>query len=547
MPLAPKQLALLRVLLESGGRVVSKREILERVWPEAPVSEASLTSCVHGLREALGDRRRRGRYVETVHGRGYRFSAEVERPAPSTASERRSRIAIAPLEEDLASPAYLLQGFAAEVTSHLGRWHPAGIDPIAYGSVARLWGLPGDGRVSRQLDLDFVLAGRLRSGDRELRVRADLVRMRDGVVVWSGEFASAPEGRALLAGEVAEAIAKRLIELRGGEFAPEPIPVVTRDPRSHRAWLRGNFLNQLRTETGLRRSIRCFEQALAWDPSCTAAHVALAEAYLNLGWRGYAAPGEIGPPARAAAQRAMQSDGSHVGALSMLAFLRMFLDWDVEGARDALSAAAHEPGDDDRNAWHRSMVELALGRFDAAVERTEAALEMDPLSPNLAIARITALWWADRLEEALSSTRSLVDSEPEFAAAHAVRASVAGALGRSAEALRAASVGDTLARGDQLARSGCAAVFARSGEPGRARSILTALERRARSRYVSPTFVAIIHAALGDDQAALAWLARARELRCMWLPMLGVDPRLQHLRGDPRLRDLECTPVQNGA
>jgi transcriptional regulator HilA, main transcriptional regulator of SPI1 len=277
VPLAPKPLAVLQLLVGSPGRVVSKREILEQVWAGEDVGEASLTSCIHGLRDALGDRRRRGRYLETVHGRGYRFTSNVERVGTSGPAPVRWRVAIAPFDDESRSPAYLSEGFLDDVISRLGRWHASGIDAIARSSTARLLAAHGDLlRLARALRLDFLVTGRLRADARELRGAAELIRSRDGVVVWSRDFTSPADGRALLAGEIAEAVAKELIELRGGEPVAEPAPAPALDPRSHRALLRGQFLNQFRTDSGLRRSIRCFEQALEWDPRFTAAHIALA-------------------------------------------------------------------------------------------------------------------------------------------------------------------------------------------------------------------------------------------------------------------------------
>lgn len=80
--LSPKAFELLKVLVESRPRAVSKAELLERVWPGIFVSEASLARAVNEIRDGLGDRARPGRIVRTVHGHGYAFAAEVEEQNP---------------------------------------------------------------------------------------------------------------------------------------------------------------------------------------------------------------------------------------------------------------------------------------------------------------------------------------------------------------------------------------------------------------------------------------------------------------------------------
>jgi DNA-binding winged helix-turn-helix (wHTH) protein len=89
--LEPKAFQLLELLLDRRPAVVSKREILERLWPGTFVSESSVTGLVGQVREALEDDRAQARFIRTVHGLGYAFAGEaVEEtagPAAPTARE----------------------------------------------------------------------------------------------------------------------------------------------------------------------------------------------------------------------------------------------------------------------------------------------------------------------------------------------------------------------------------------------------------------------------------------------------------------------------
>jgi TolB-like protein/DNA-binding winged helix-turn-helix (wHTH) protein/tetratricopeptide (TPR) repeat protein len=77
VPLEPKVIETLVVLVEGDGRLVSKDELLERVWPDTFVEEGSLSRNVSTLRKALGDRQGLDEYIETVPKRGYRFRATI--------------------------------------------------------------------------------------------------------------------------------------------------------------------------------------------------------------------------------------------------------------------------------------------------------------------------------------------------------------------------------------------------------------------------------------------------------------------------------------
>ena len=92
--LAPKTYDVLVVLIRRAGRLVTKHELLERIWPDVFVDEGILTVHVAALRKALGDTRRSRACIETVSRSGYRFVAVVthEATADRTTPERSSRV-----------------------------------------------------------------------------------------------------------------------------------------------------------------------------------------------------------------------------------------------------------------------------------------------------------------------------------------------------------------------------------------------------------------------------------------------------------------------
>src|SRR5690242_16958478 len=71
--LRPKAFAVLRYLAERPGRLVTKADIVQAVWPDTVVGDEALTACIREIRQGLGDTARGPHYIETVHRRGYRF------------------------------------------------------------------------------------------------------------------------------------------------------------------------------------------------------------------------------------------------------------------------------------------------------------------------------------------------------------------------------------------------------------------------------------------------------------------------------------------
>lgn len=77
VPLTPKLVDTLVILVEHRGHVLSKDELMESLWPDSFVEESSLTQNISLLRKALNDNGNNGQYIETIPKRGYRFVAEV--------------------------------------------------------------------------------------------------------------------------------------------------------------------------------------------------------------------------------------------------------------------------------------------------------------------------------------------------------------------------------------------------------------------------------------------------------------------------------------
>ncbi len=107
--LTPKSLAVLALLAERAGRVVTKDELFETIWADTAVTDSALATCIQEIRHALDDDARHPRYIETLHRRGYRF---IARTSLSADAERLPSVASLP-------PETLLIGRDAEVRAVL--------------------------------------------------------------------------------------------------------------------------------------------------------------------------------------------------------------------------------------------------------------------------------------------------------------------------------------------------------------------------------------------------------------------------------------------
>ncbi len=104
LPLPPKSFAVLSYLLSRAGRLVSKDELLDAVWPGVHVGEAVLKTSIREIRKALADPARSPVFIETVHRRGYRFIVSVTEATPAGHDDRPPRARDVPADAVGARP-----------------------------------------------------------------------------------------------------------------------------------------------------------------------------------------------------------------------------------------------------------------------------------------------------------------------------------------------------------------------------------------------------------------------------------------------------------
>jgi DNA-binding winged helix-turn-helix (wHTH) protein len=96
VPLMPKPLATLLVLVEHAGETVSKDDLLSQIWPDTAVEENNLTQSISTLRKVLGEKRGENRFIATEPGNGYRFVAAVTKIEDAPLSPQETVISFAP-------------------------------------------------------------------------------------------------------------------------------------------------------------------------------------------------------------------------------------------------------------------------------------------------------------------------------------------------------------------------------------------------------------------------------------------------------------------
>jgi len=457
--LEPQVLAVLKLLVENRGRVVTRDQILQEVWGGRIVSDAALSSRIKSARQAIGDDGASQRLIRTHHGLGFRFVGEAQAIAPAAAPAgaadeaprpEPARPSIAVLPFSCGRPdgpgAGVAEALPHDLIVELSRlrW----LFVIARGSSFQFRGadVPA-GRVRAALGVRYVLTGAVRVEAGRLEAQVELCDAAEGRVLWGDRYA----GELGAVHEIRRAIAQAVVTAVELQIPVAEAQRALKSPQNLDAWSAYHLgLTEMYRfdRQGTARAAALFEQALAREPGFARAHAGLSFAHFEA------------------------------------AFLRFA---------------------DDRAAA------VTLARRSA-----ERGLELDPLDPfcNLVMGR--AAWLTGELERALPWLDRAVELNPNYAQAKYSSAWTRTLLGEAGEGRALADAAMRLSPLDPLLY-GMFGVRALShlvtGETAEAAAWG---ERAARAPRAHPLIelIAAVGLALGGDEArARAWAGSARARR----------------------------------
>ena len=460
-------------------------------------------------------------------------------PAITTSARAAGEIAsvaVLPFEDPAASPdtEYLCDGLTDRIIDALSQVPRLRV--MARSTVFRYKGRPVAPRsVGRELGVQAVLTGRVSHRRDDLSLQIELVDVADGARLWGAEHAvDAQDLLGMVERLAVEVPAQLQVQLQPREeqqLRKRP----TENAAAFRLYLQGRFFWNKRTQRGLQRSVELFEQALQEDPRFPLAHAGLADAYSFLAGFGYLPAAEAYLKARLEVTTALELDPELAEAHSTLATVKYRYDWDWEGAeREFQLAIDSNPGYAPAHLWYAVFLVLT-GRFEIGLARIDRAMELDPMSVAGHWTRGYLLYYGRRFDDALEQHRRALTLDPTFARAHvdvgiihALRGDFRAGIDNLQKAL-----GMLEDNASVLASLGY--VYALAGDRAEAHRILDELVARSKRRPVSAFTVAMVHVGLGEADAAFTWFERAIEQREDAMVSVKVNPRLDPLRGDPRL------------
>ena len=392
-------------------------------------------------------------------------------------------------------------------------------------------------RAGREMGVGAVLVGRVTKRDDVLTIQTELVRVEDGARLWGGTYTRQVSDLLVVQQDIAGEILQSLRPRLSGEERQQLARRYTQDPEAHRLYMQGEYLRNRATPEDLRRAIELFERAAARDPSYAGAHAGLALSYRSLPAYGLMLPRDAYPRSKQAAERALGLDPGLAAARIPLASIKFLYEWKfAEAEAEYRETLRLNPNHAEAHFAYANFL-TAMERFEEARAEYGAAQELDPLSVNISDGVTWSLFVAGRYEEALARCRADLERDPLHAQSYLHMGEIFTAQGRHEEAFAALRKAAQLSN-HALVEIALGHAYAVAGRRAEALRIAGDYEARVREGKASPFLLAVIHAGLGDRDAAFAWLEKSYEERSNWMALLKVGRRLQPLHGDPRFRSL---------
>jgi len=539
--------ALLALMLEHPGELLTRDELRDRLWPEGTFVdfEHGLNAAIKRLRAVLGDNAERPRFVETLHRRGYRFIAKVERVSGhgtyelAAATDTRQRLAVLPFSTfgEANGPGSFAGGLTEELVTQLGRLGSDRFGVIARSSAARVQRADRTAReIGTALRAQYLLEGSVRAETGRVRITAQLIDAQGETQLWAQSY-DRPLSDCLL---VQSDVATQIVRAVAVELLPDRAPTRstgTRNLDAHQAFLKGRYHWNRPGRDGIHEALNYYKQALALDPEFADAHGALARATVTAAEYYVLDPRDVYDAAEMSASRALALDPSQSEAYTALAEVRRSRDWNWDGADEAYRRALTiNPSNEGARRLY-GMFLASRGQTGQAAVMTDIACELDPFclisNTSSAWVRFVTGDYADVIDRC----RHTIDMAADFSAPHRLLSAALVQLGDARAAIRHLDSVPAI-HSEPTTVAWMAHAAAAGGDRAGADGLLGRLEMMAKSRYVSRYHWALALAGAGELDQAFDKLACACEERDPALMMLNTDPRFAALREDPRYAPL---------
>lgn len=419
IPLTPTLFSMLRHFALNPGRLITKQELLDEIWPDTHVTEGLVKDYVRKIRTILKDDAERPRYIETARGMGYRLVGDIivsgtsnAQKMATSAQQRVPSVAVLRFADtsDGAEQEYFSVGIADDIIAELSRFRSLVV--IARDSSFLYGAEPAAiDRLALELAAEYVVRGSVRKAGDRVRINVQLIEAASGTCIWAEHYDRQLADVFAVQDDVARAVVSTLIghleefgRQRAARKRPESLMV-------YDYLLIGNWHLRQGVEADVLKARQMFQRAIELEPTNARAHAEMAFSYLIEFWSDWSlAPQEAVAKAFGLARKAISLDALDSRAHLYLAAAYHYGKSNFEAADLEYDKAIQLNPNDYDVFCLRSWLLALSGRAEQSIACAEQAVRLSPLTTeDCRVAQCFAAYGSRRYAEALAALRSIAE------------------------------------------------------------------------------------------------------------------------------------------
>jgi serine/threonine-protein kinase len=397
--------------------------------------------------------------------------------------------------------------------------------------------------IAGELHVTSVLEGSVRLEGTKVHIVARLVDARADNVLWMEEYHENLTQIFAIQGDVAKKIARALEAQLSPDERERVEKGTTENLEAYDLYLKGRYHWNRRLPHDLDQAVGYFRQALGKDARYARAFAGLADSYIILGDYNILPPREAYPKAKEAAQKALEMDAEVSEAHISLAYALMHYDRDWPGAeKEFLRAIELAPNSAQAHSWYAHYLSL-MERPDDAVREIKQARAMDPLSAVICSDAGLTFYLLRKYDLAIDQLRAALEIDPAFVVAniplggaYIEKKMYKEAIGAFEQLSMASAV--VTSRANPVPIAALAYVYGVSGRRDDALAYIELLQEKSRDEDVSPYWMAVAFAGVGDVDEEFEWLKKGCEERDGSIIFVRAHPVFDQLHADQRFSAL---------
>ena len=430
---------------------------------------------------------------------------------------------------------YFSDGLTEELISNLSRLKNMRV--ISRTTSMKYKGTNKDTKtIGIEAEAGYIVEGSVRKSGNDLRITAQFVDAVRDIHLWANTYRGSLDDIF----DIQEKVSAKIVEALRLQLTENDMDILqkryTENTDAYQLYLQGRFFWSKRTEEGLKKALRFFENAIVLDPDYALAWVGIADTYSLLGEFTDVSRRELHPKAKEAINKALKIDSQLAEAHVSRGLLIMLNEWDWVGAENEFRIGIElNPNYATGHQWYSELL-LYTGRSGEAHREIVRAVELDPVSQAILKDYGIHYYYTRQYEKAIERSKKTLELDPDFTSVHRLLSLCYQGLGMYEEAIEENTKWGNFPGNELKTKLALAQIYGVSGNRDQAFELLNDILTNHVLFGNDYRSVALIYASLGENDKAFEWLDQSIQRHEESLCSMKVDPKFDPIRDDIRFK-----------